>query len=110
MESLVVEYIRLIREIAADLRARNFKKLLEDVAALLKLIASGMSGTPDNFTSLAAGGSLSISGESVDAVASEFEAFANQHQSEVSAQANGEFIKKAFQLLLKLLPLILAGL
>lgn len=103
-----MQLVLLLRELAAALRAGDYKLAFKKFVELLNLISSTIPSPnpiPDGEFSSQSFGSLSAA-----SAADELEALAKQLESEPSAQANGEILKKIAAIIVKLLPLLLAGL
>lgn len=112
--------ITLIRELAAAIRAGNWKLVAEKFAEIIRLIGGVLpSPNPVALNDLihaareaAAMGTSDAQragnvADQLDALATEME---GQGEDGTKAMANGELVKKLFQLIVKLLPLLLAGL
>lgn len=96
-------YLRLIREIAAAFKAKDYKLALQKLAELLTLIA----GTPVLINPQFPDG---MRAESADAVLAEIDAFVAANEQGDGLQADGELLRKIVALIVKILPYILAGL
>lgn len=105
--------IQLVLAIAADIRARDYGKLLTDFIALLQLVAgpgaataavAGMKGATATTVSVACQ-------PDPDDLAAELEAFAHAHPLQAGASAGAAAAvnwRGLIELLLKVLPLILS--
>lgn len=102
-----MQYLRLILSVAAALRAQDYQQAAREFIALLTLIAGNAPPTPIQPVFSAAG----LQSADVERIADELEAFAREYKDDGEGlRANGEFLKKLFDLVVKLLPYILAGL
>ncbi len=104
--------IQLVMAIAADLRAKDYPKLLTDFIDLIRLLASANVPTPAPQI-LAMGMPVSWPDTNPDALAVELEKFASGHHADAgmkSAPAEKINWQGLVALLVKLLPLIIGGL
>lgn len=102
-----MQYLKLILSIAAALRAKDFQEAARQFIALLTLIAGNPPPTPIHPAFQAAG----LQSAEVERIADELEAFAREYEDRGDGLwADGEFLRKLFSLVVKLLPYILAGL
>lgn len=102
-----MQYLKLILSIAAALRAQDYRRAAQEFIALLTLVAGNPPPAPVHPVFPMDG----LQAVGVEQVAAELESFAREYEARGDGlHANGEFLKKLFDLIVKVLPYILAGL